>query len=1053
MPRLSTVFLGVASLCAVTSSAQSARGKAEAPKGVDPALYQALEWRNIGPFRGGRVTAVAGVPGKPWTFFFGSTGGGVWTTEDAGAAWRNVSDGFFKTGSVGAIAVADSDPNVIYVGMGEAPIRGNSTSHGDGVYRSTDGGKTWSPAGLEKTRHISAVRIHPANADVVYVAAQGSPAGPSKDRGVYRSVDGGKTWKQLLFVDETTGACALSLDPTNPRVLYAAFWDHQRLPWKMRSGGPGGGLHKSTDGGDTWKKLTEGLPKGVLGKIGVAVSPARPSRVYANIEAEDGGVFRSDDSGATWQRVSDDRATRARAWYYTHIFAHPRDENTVFVLNAPVLKSIDGGKTFTRVPTPHGDNHDLWINPERPEIMVNGNDGGANVSLNGGRTWSSQDMQPTAQMYRVFVDRQFPYRVYGGQQDNTSVGIASRGTGPGIDRTDWFPVGGCESAHVGANPDDPALVYAGCYTGIIDEHDRRTGQVRNIMEYPELRLAQPASRWRHRFNWSAPILVSTHDPKVIYHAGNVLFRSSDRGQTWTAISPDLTRNEADKQGPGGGPITNEGAGAEAYNTIFYVAESPHEAGTLWAGTDDGLLHVTQDGGQTWTNVTPPGIGEAQINAIEVSPHDRATAWVAATAYRRNDFTPQVWKTTDYGKTWQRLVNGIGEGDFVRVVREDPVRPGLLYAGGETGMYVSFDGGRLWQSLRLNLPVVPVTDLKVHGDDLVASTEGRSFWILDDVTPLRQIGAEVARAEIFVFQPRRTTRVLAVEGPPGEPARPGLGKNPPNGAIIHYYLAKATDQPVKVEILDPLGRVLRRHTSEPKPAPEIPGVEARPPTPLPAKPGMNRWVWDLRADEMTRVPGLFSSQSFAGPRVAPGHYQVRLTRGDKTSIQGFEVTRDPRIAASDEDLRQQAELLGSIRDRVNELSSSVIRMRRTRDQVKGLLDTTRDRPEAKALQEAGRSLSEKITAWEETLVQPKQKTFQDVINFPSMLGDQYLYLADAVSDADFAPTASQRQRFADLEAEWATRAAERDALVSRDVPAFNALFKEGGIPALIVPGPR
>ena len=609
------------------------------------------------------------------------------------------------------------------------------------------------------------------------MAAQGSPSGPSKDRGVYRSLDGGKTWKQLLFVDETTGACDLSLDPTNPRVLYAAFWDHQRLPWKMRSGGPGSGIHKSTDGGDTWKKLSEGLPKGVMGKIGVAVSPARPSRVFANIEAEDGGVFRSDDGGATWQRTTEDRATRARAWYYTHVFAHPKDENTVFVLNAPFLRSIDGGKTFTRVPTPHGDNHDLWINPERPEIMINGNDGGANVSLNGGRTWSGQDMQPTAQMYRVFVDRQFPYRVYGGQQDNTSVGIASRGAGPGIDRTDWFPVGGCESAHVGANPDDPTLVYAGCYTGIISEYDRRTQQVRNIMEYPELRLAQPTSRWRHRFNWNAPILVSSHDPKVVYHAGNVLFRSADRGATWAAISPDLTRNEADKQGPAGGPITNEGAGAEAYNTIFYVAESPHESGTLWAGTDDGLLHVTRDGGQTWTNVTPPGIGEAQINAIEVSPHDKATAWVAATAYRRNDFTPHVLKTADYGKTWQRLVNGIGDGDFVRVVREDPVRPGLLYAGGETGMYVSFDGGLLWQNFRLNLPVVPVTDLKVQGDDLVASTQGRSFWILDDLTPLRQIGRRGGAGRDLRLPAAPHRPGDGGRGPPGRAVAAGSGEEP------------------------------------------------------------------------------------------------------------------------------------------------------------------------------------------------------------------------------------------------------------------------------------
>jgi photosystem II stability/assembly factor-like uncharacterized protein len=1022
-----------------------------APKPLfDPSLYQALEWRNIGPFRGGRVVAVAGVPSQPLTYYFGGTGSGIWKTEDAGASWRNVSDGQLKVGTVGAIAVADSDPNVLYAGTGEAPPRGNTLSRGYGVYKSTDAGKTWSHVGLEQTSQVAAVRIHPQNPDLVYVAAQGAPAAPTKERGIYRSRDGGKTWSLVLHVDERTGASDLSLDVTNPRVLYAAFWDHARLPWVMRSGGLGSGLYKSTDGGDTWKKLSEGLPKGVLGKIKVAASPARAGRVYAIVEADEGGVFRSEDFGETWQRTSEDRIARARAWYYTHIIADPKNADGVYVMNAPFLKSTDGGKTWETIRTPHGDNHALWINPQDPAVMINGNDGGANVSLNGGKTWSTQANQPTAQFYRVMTDDRFPYRVYGGQQDNTTVGILSRGEGA-ITESDWRSVGGCESAHVAFDAKNPRYVYAGCYMGIITEYDADTRQERAVMAYPQHGLSQPASALRYRFNWNAPIVVSVHDPKVIYHAAQVVLRSTDRGASWQAVSGDLTRNEKDKQGPGGLPITNEGAGADVYNTIFAFAESPHEVDVLWAGTDDGLLHVTRDGGRTWTNVTPPGIGEAQINSLEASPHDRGTAWAVVTGYRRNDFTPHVFKTADYGRTWTRHVAGVPEGEFLRVVREDPVRRGLLYAGGERGAYVSWDGSP-WQSLSLNLPVVPVTDLRVQGGDLVASTQGRSFWILDDLAPLRAMKADVAKGP-FLFRPSPALRLLDAEGggPGGEGPPPSVGKNPPAGVILRYVLAQAPEKPITLDVLDTRGAVIRSYTSEKGKAVDAPG--ARAPKELPTKAGMNQFVWDLKSEDVTRVPGVFSSVGTSGHFVAPGQYTVRLKVGEATLSESVDVRKDPRSTASDADVAALVSFQQQARDRVEEIHAAAIRAEKVRGQVSTLLGLVGDRPEGKAVAEVGKALSEKLTAWRETVIQPKQKTFQDVINFRNMLNDQFLYLVDLGRGSDAAPTQGMRERLLDLEKEWAERKQALADLLEKGVQAFNAAFKDAGLEAVMVPAGR
>ena len=1019
------LFAASAGTVFAARSAKGSNGDKDAEPAVAPELFQGMEWRNVGPFRGGRVTAVAGVAQDPYTYYFGSTGGGVWKTEDAGTTWRNVSDGFFETGSVGALAVAPSDPNVVYAGMGEAPVRGVTTADGDGVYRSTDAGRTWTHLGLEATRHISAIAVHPENPDLVYVGAQGSPWNDSPERGVYRSSDGGATWELVLHVSDDAGVSALSMDPTNPRILYAAFWDHRRKPWVMRSGGPDSGVWKTTDGGDTWERLgaekgpQEGGLPALMGKVGVAVSPAKPDRVWAMVEADDGGLFRSDDGGESWRRVNDERVLRARAWYYTHVFADPTDPDTVYVLNAPFMKSVDGGRTFSRVDSPHGDNHALWVNPRDHRYMINGNDGGANVSLNGGETWSTQGNQPTAQFYRVDVDRQFPYHLYGGQQDNTTVDIASAAPG-GIGRRDWHQVGGCESAHLAFDPDDPVLIYAGCYQGMISEHDQRTGLERDVAAIPYMGLGVDPDQQPYRFNWNAPIEVSPQDPSVIYHGANVLLRSDDRGVTWTEISPDLTRDEPDKQGPGGEPITNESAGGEVYNTIFYIAPSPHDARTIWVGSDDGLVHLTRDGGASWSDVTPPGVGEAQINAIEVSPHQAGAAYVAVTRYKLGDDTPLAFKTGDYGAHWSRITDGFEDGDWVRVVREDPERRGLLYAGTEGGAYVSFDDGGSWQPLQLNLPVVPVTDLKVAGDDLVAATQGRAFWILDDLAPLRQLGGqagdEAAGADLFLYQPAPAIRA----GFGGRPGAGPEGQNPPSGVVIDYVLSEdlaaelsakpagdAGDEEMaegsggedemasaasemaeggdaaadaaeadsrgpelELEILDADGAVVRTFSSRPEPGEGHGGGEEESffggggPKTLPVEAGMNRFVWDFRGEEATEVPGLVTFGGLGAAEMPPGTYTVRLSAGDREVTRTAEVVEDPRIdrsgltrKADRDSYAEQMELLSKIHLLLDALDDGVLQARRVREQVEQEIARADDLEAAGANAEGAKAITE------------------------------------------------------------------------------------------------
>jgi photosystem II stability/assembly factor-like uncharacterized protein len=994
--------------------------------GADSTAHRAISWRNIGPWRGGRSVAVAGIPSLPLTYLAGYTGGGLWRTDDAGITWRNISDGFFKTGSIGAIAVAPSDPNVIYVGSGEHPIRGQSSSYGDGVYRSTDQGRTWSNVGLRSTRQISAVRVHPQNPDIVYVAAQGDRWKGTPDRGVYRSTDGGRTWTQVLRGENaTSGPSDLAMDPANPRILYAAMWDHQRVPWQVRSGGPGSGIWKSTDGGDTWARLTQGLPK-VVGKIGVAVSP-NPDRVYAIVEADSGGLFRSDDAGRTWRLMSGDRLIQTRSWYYMKVFADPQNPDVVWVLNAPVMRSIDGGRTFATVPATHGDNHALWINPANPSHMINGNDGGASVSLDGGRSWSSQDNQPTAQFYHVTVDDAFPYKLYSGQQDNSSVVIRSRSDGGAIGVRDWWNGAGCESANIGVSARNPRYVYGGCYQGIIDELDQETWMSRDIMAYPEMNLTEPTDRTRYRFNWTAPILVSQHNDQVVYHGGNVLFRTRDRGQSWAPVSPDLTRNDRSRQGWGGTPITNEGAGGEVYGTIFVIEESPHDANTLYVGTDDGLVQLTRDGGSTWTNVTPPAAGDGLVNEVEVSPFDPATVYVAFRKDRVGDPTPHVFRSTDFGRSWTRIVNGLREGEPVRVVREDTERRGLLYAGTETGVYISYDAGARWQPWSGNLPVVPVTDLEVRHGDLIASTEGRAFWILDDLSIVRQHADSVASAGVHLYRPRAA---LLTSGGGGFGAPRAAGRNPPGPAVVFYRLATAPDTAttVKVEFLDSRGAVVRTYSNR----------EGTGPARLAPRAGVNSVTWDLRRPAPTPLPGvlLFGAPG-AGARVSPGAYAVRLTVGTVTRTQPLEVRLDPRIQATPQQVAERDSVANLLVQRIGEMHDAVIRVRDVKAQVQGFVTRTKDLDSARAIATVGNAIVKKVETLDPRLT-TKAQNGQDIINYANGINGQFGFLLGQV-EGNPVLTQGAKERLTELERLWRTLRSEVDGLEA-DVDAFNRLLQ-------------
>jgi photosystem II stability/assembly factor-like uncharacterized protein/uncharacterized protein YueI len=1045
-------------LAVLISTAQQAVS-AQQPRAQEQSPLKGLQWRSIGPYRGGRVTAVAGVTSQPNVYYFGATGGGVWKTTDGGVNWTAVSDDYFKTGSVGAIGVSESDPNVIYVGMGESPVRGN-VSHGDGVYKSTDAGKSWKHVGLGDTRHIGRVRVHPRNPDIAYVAAMGHLFSPNDQRGVFRTTDGGKNWQKILFKSNKAGAVDLVLDPTNANVLYAGFWEVSRTPYSLESGGPGGGVFKSTDAGDTWTEITRnpGGPKGLVGKIGVAVSPVNPERVWAIIEAEDGGVFRSDNGGRTWAKVNEERRLRQRAWYYTRIYADTQNADTVYVLNTGFYKSGDGGRTYTGISVPHGDNHDLWIAANDSQRMINSNDGGANVSTSGGRSWTEQD-QATAQFYRVALDNDFPYNIYGAQQDNSTVRIASRTTDFGIDRTNWYDVGGGESGWIAPSPKNSEIVFAGSYGGLITRYDHRTGQLRNVTPWPDNPMGAGAEALKYRFQWNFPLVFSPHDTNALYAGGNILFKSTNEGQSWEAISPDLTRNDKSKMGPSGGPITKDNTSIEYYGTIFTLMESPVEKGVIWTGSDDGLVQVTRDGGKRWDNVTPKNMPEwIQINSIDASPHKGGTAYVAATMYKSDDFKPYLYKTSDYGKTWKKITNGIPDGAFTRVIREDPNRQGLLYAGTETGMYVSFDDGENWQSLQLNLPIVPITDLALHKreNDLVAATQGRSFWVIDDLNVIHQI-QDAIKTDAYLFKPEEAYRMPGGGGflPPAAT----IGQNPPAGAVIYYYLKNKPTGDVTLEIIDPSGKSVRKYLSR---GPATPAAPQRPAdddegffggggsSRVSAEAGINRFVWDLRHPDAARFPGMILwAGETRGPRAMPGTYQARLTVDDKTLTQSFDVKPDPRVETTPAEYAKQFDLLMKIRDKLTEAHRAIIQIRDVRKQMEEITTRVKDQTDAKPVVDAARALNAKITAVEEELYQTKNQSSQDPLNFPIRLNNKLAALAGVVASADSAPTEQSYVVYEDLVGRINAQLQKLDQIMKTDLPAFNRAVRDKDIPAVIV----
>ena len=1018
----------------------------------DPSLFNALEYRMIGPYRGGRSTAVAGIPDHPHTYFQGTTGGGVWKTTDDGQNWENISDGYFG-GSIGAIAVAGSDRNVIYVGTGSACIRGN-TSTGHGMYKSTDGGKTWFFIGLPEAGLIGQIAVHPSNADLVYVAALGHPFGKNPERGVYRSGDGGNTWDLVLFVSDSTGAVALAMNPQNPREIYAGMWRAERKPWTLLSGSTDGGVFKTTDGGDSWVKLAGGLPTGLAGRVGVTVSPANPDRVWVLIEAEpDGGVYRSDDAGKTWRRTNGENKLRQRAWYYTHIVADPRDEHTVYALNTGFYRSVDGGRTFEGFSVPHGDVHDLWINPNDPNLMVVANDGGAQVSVNGARSWSTMYNQATAELYDVVVDNAFPYRVYGAQQDNTTISLPSwHSSNTLYPKQHWFSTGGCETGPVALHPDYPNTVFSGCYGGVIDRFDRDDDQIRNVVIYPQMQLGEAGKNLRYRFQWVAPIAVSPHDPNVVYHGSQHVHRSTDRGTSWQTISPDLTTNTPEHQAYSGGPINHDITGVEIYNTIFSITVSPHAPDVVWAGTDDGRVHVTRDNGVTWRDVTPNGMPQyGTVDFIDVSPHRAGRAYLAVQRYRLDDFAPYVFKTDDYGESWALLTdsrNGIPSDHPVRVVREDRGRQGLLFAGTEFGVFVSFNDGRNWQSLQLNLPITPVTGMEQAHDDLVISTQGRSFWVLDDITPLRQITDQVAGSDAHLYQPRRAYRVNS-DGGRGEFAPDPL----PGKALIHYYLAAVPEAAVSLEILDASGNPVRSFSSDSAAA------NRNNESPISADTGMNRATWDLMYPGLDPVEGAVLWGYGGGVKAPPGTYQVRLHVNGETQTQRFEVLNDPRLEyVTQRDFEEQFRLAAQIRDTLNQVYDAIRQIRSVREGVNAAAVRVEEAGFADEFGDMAGTIAAKLTGVEEVLMQTKNRSNQDPIRFPPMLDNQIVALYEYVTGVDSyryggaegRPTQGAFDLFADLNIRWVEFRDRLDVILDSDVAEFNAKLQHSGVPAVSVP---
>ncbi|MDV7137476.1 glycosyl hydrolase [Maribacter sp. TH_r10] len=1014
--------------------------------------FKPLKYRNIGPFRGGRSVTATGVVGDPLTYYMGTTGGGLWKTSDAGQRWENISDGFFEMGSVGAVAVSASNPNIVYCGMGEHAPRGVMTSYGDGVYKSTDAGKTWKKIGLEATQHIARVVIHPTNPDIVYVAAQGALYGPNKDRGIYKSVDGGKTWKNTLFVNELTGCSELSMDANYPEIMYATMWHHQRKPNIVISGGEGSGVYKSIDGGETWFKIEKGLPE-EKGKMAISVSPANSDKVYALIESDSnkdkGGLFVSNNGGDNWSMVSGDNRLTQRAWYYTEVFTDPNDENTVYVLSAPALRSIDGGKSWETLSGTHGDYHDLWINPDNSNNMVIANDGGAAISFNFGKTWSTQDIMPTAQFYRISVDNLFPYNIYAGQQDNTSVKIASLSLGrSGITEQDWTYAAGGESAFLAFDPNNPRYVLGGSYLGTIEALDMESKASTQIMAAPIQYLGREARNMKYLYNWNAPIIRSQHEPNTFYHCAQLVLRTRDMGITWEEMSPDLTRNMDDKQGNGGGPYTNEAVGAENYGTIAYMIESRHEKGVFWTGSDDGLVQLTRDNGITWQNVTPKGLKECLVNAIEVSPHDPATAYVATTRYKFNDYTPAIYKTTDYGKSWTNISTGIPYGAFTRVVREDEVRKGLLYAGTEKGMYISWNDGKSWEPLQLNLPKTPITDLKVHQGNLIVATSGRAFWILDDLTVLQQ--HQSSKNGLKLLQPsdalngswrspmsRNTTKFK------GTDAYDGV--NPANGMVIYYELPKLADSThISMDIFDAQNRLVRSFSSK-KDENAITyngGGPSEDPL-LDKKEGLNRFVWNMQYPSLPGIPGVYIEAGFSGHKASPGKYTLKLKMGDEVVSTAGNIIEMPTYETKEGQYKEYDEIMTEMERKLTVMHNKLNALYKAQQQLKAVIKGLKN----ETLKTEGQKLLDALDAWDKKMVQRKSKAYDDVENFPNKFTAEYLFLIDATNSSIPKVNQASRDRKVELDTQWNVLEKEAEMFLKTSIPEFNKKLWEEGIGAL------
>ena len=1033
-----------------------AQGKKDASLADLNNYFKPVKWRSIGPFRGGRSVAATGVPGNSSTYYMGTTGGGLWKTDDMGITWNNVSDGFFKTGSVGAVSVAESDPNMVYVGMGEHAVRGVMTSGGDGVYKSADAGKTWKQTGLQLTQHIARVVVHPKNADIVFVAAQGALYSSSKERGIYKSTDGGSTWKNVLYVDDKTGCTDLSMDMNNPSILYAAMWEHGRQPWKVTSGGPGSGLYKSTDGGGHWDKMEDGLPK-EMGKMSIAVCRSNSEKVYALIESdfekEAGGLYVSNNAGKSWAQVSGDHRLIQRAWYYIKLFADPLNENTLYVMSAPAMRSTDGGKTWEDISATHGDYHHLWINPTNSGNMIIADDGGAAITFNQGKTWSSQNNMPTAQFYRINTDNQFPYHIYGGQQDNSSVNITSRELGSsGIGSAGWAPSAGGESAFLAFNPDEPQLVLGGSYQGTIEVLDTKAKASTNIMAAPIQYLGRDAKDIKYRFNWNAPIIWSKHEPKVFYHGSQYLLRTADLGKTWAEASPDLTRNEKEKQGRPGVPFTNEAVGAENYGTLSYIIESPHEKGVIYTGSDDGLVYLTKDAGAHWQNVTPAGLAECLINAIEVSPYDKATAYIATTRYKFNDHTPGLYKTTDYGKTWAKINTGIPMGAFTRVVREDPERKDLLFAGTELGIYISWNGGKEWLPFQLNLPVTPVTDLKINQGNLIAATSGRAFWILDDLSLLHQYKKDTTSFSIFEPSPAylvNGSSELDETNAEFTGASKYRGVNPATGVVIYYQLPKLKDSAavITMEIKDASGNLVREFTSTPDSAyKKYDGAPPKEPV-LSKAAGLNRFVWNMRHATVPGIPDTYIESSYRGHKAIPGKYTITIKTNLQQASTNATILANPLYATNAAAYNLYNTNMSSMEAAVTAMHRTINTIDAKRQQLQQVMATLPAGEKYNAIKTQGQALVKHMKAWDEEMIQRKSKAYDDVENFPNKFTANYLFLINQ-TEGDI-PSVNQPSidLMNALNTQWTALKNRGAEILDKDIPAFNQLLWQAGIGAI------